>query len=265
MLMDPHIHLHDLSYGELELVALAGIGEVVSPINFRSARPVPASTIRDIWDFHLESQLPRATEFSVKAYAMIGISMVSIPRDPENLLDALPEYLERPDVVALGEIGFEPTSRVCPDLKRQEEVFRAQLEVAGRLNVPVVIHTPQPREFKSRYTELSLQLVREAGLDLSKVVIDHCSPETVGTVLAAGAKAAVTIQPWRGTSAETAVTILERFGCQDLWFNSDASAKGASDPVAMARVALALARAGFPREEIVKVCWSNAREFYGIA
>jgi predicted metal-dependent TIM-barrel fold hydrolase len=262
--MDAHVHLDNLGHADLETMRLMGIDEVISPVVFDSVRPVPARTIADLWDSMLECQLPRLAGYAMRGWALIGVAMVSIPQDPDTLLELLPGYLEKPEVVGIGEVGYQPGWVNCPDVERQEYVFRAQLQIGKELGVPVDVHTPAPPDKKIEFTERALRLASEVGFDPSRLVIDHASADNIERALDAGANVAITVQPWRNLTAESAAALIARFAPEyrRIWVNSDYCIFP-SDCTAVARTALALARAGLPEEVVNAVCGDNARRFFG--
>jgi uncharacterized protein len=263
-LLDSHLHLTDITWNDLEAMSLAGIEEIVSPVQLSASKAVSSETIREMWDFQLEIQLQRSEEHLIKAHSMLGISMVSTPKDgmPE-LLKLLNEYLKRPKVVAIGEIGFEPNSRTCKDLKVQETIFTEQLKIAKMVDIPVVIHVPHPADKKKEFTEKSLALCNEYGLSMSKVIIDHSSEANIKIVLDAGAYAAITVQPWRNLTPNQAADLVKEYGSERLMINSDSSGR-ISDPLAVPKTRIALRRKGVADDVITKVCWSNGKQVYGI-
>src|SRR5690554_6921224 len=96
--IDSHAHLEMLTWQNLKDMYLAGVRVIVSPAHLAAAKPVSNETIKDIWDYALEIQLNRANEHFITAYTMLGISMVSTPRNNfKKLLEWLPKYLERPE------------------------------------------------------------------------------------------------------------------------------------------------------------------------
>ena len=73
-------------------------------------------------------------------YAAVGIH-------PENCGDFLPEHIDtlrrlarQPKVVAIGEIGLDYYWAENPPREFQQQVFRAQLELALELDLPVIVH-----------------------------------------------------------------------------------------------------------------------------
>lgn len=263
MFLDGHVHSFNLGHGDLEAMYLAGIRKFVSAVVFPRMTPVDSGTLRSLWDFQVEDEVARARDYLLDAYAMIGIAMVSVPSDPDRLLEVLPSYLRKTRVVAVGEIGLDPASPTCPDLGRQRELYVAQLEIASACQLPVVLHTPNKPDLKVRFTEEALRLARDKGFDLSRLVVDHCSRVNLPLALEAGAHAAITIQPWRGLTVEDAADLVAEFGDDRIWVNSDASDLP-SDPLAVPRLAYALKKRGFSEESVRKVCLTNAACFYGL-
>jgi predicted metal-dependent TIM-barrel fold hydrolase len=262
--VDSHLHLETLTWENLESMYMTGIRVIVSPAQLGAAKPVSNGTVKDIWDFCLEVQLDRAKEHLIKGYAMIGISMVSTPSgDLLELLEWLPDYLKRPEVVGIGEIGIEPGSRTSKDLNFQEKIVREQLKILTKFNKAVVFHIPFAPENKIKYSKMMLNLCSEYGVPMSKVVIDHCSDANMEIVLQAGAFAAISVQPWRGITPEIAADLVIKYGHNKVIIDSDCSG-GASDPLAVPRTAYALKKKGISDDIIKKVCRDNALAAYSI-
>ena len=262
--VDTHTHLDTLTWADMENMTMAGVQTVISPIHLDAGKPVSCKTIRDMWDFLFDVQFWRARENFITPYAMIGITMVSTPADdPEELYAILPEYLRRPEVVAIGEIGFEPNSDTCKDLDFQELLVRRQIEIAGETDVCVDFHLPGPADAKVHYTDKLIDICRDCELPMTKVVMDHCSEANVGQVLEAGAHAAISVQPWRNMTPEKAADIVMAHGVERIMFDSDCSCL-ASDPLALPKTALALKRKGLADEDIEKVMYHNAQRFFGL-
>ncbi|MEA4857589.1 MAG: TatD family hydrolase [Solidesulfovibrio sp.] len=263
--IDAHTHLDELPWETLQNMSMSGIRAIISPVQLMCGKALGAKTIREVWDYLFDVQFARAEKNHIKPYAMIGISMVATPADdPAELYAALPEYLKRPEVVAIGEIGIEPGSRTCKDLKLQEEFVVRQLAIAKDADICVDFHMPNPAEAKKEYTQKILGLCRDCGLSMAKVVIDHCTDANIGMVLDAGAWPAVSVQPWRPVTPATAVEYIKRFGADKIILDSDSSMLP-SDPLAVPKTAFALKSQGFSDADIEKVCALNCKTAYAIA
>jgi predicted metal-dependent TIM-barrel fold hydrolase len=243
---------------------LAGLRTIVTPVQYDAAHAISSEIIRETWDYLFDVHIPRAEKNLIKAYGLIGISMVSTPKDdPTGLFEILPEYLKRPDVVGIGEVGFEPGSKTCQDLKFQEELFNKQLLIAKEVGVSVVVHVPNPPERKKEFTERSLALCKRCKIPMEQVVIDHCSGANIKQVLNSGAYAAISVQPWRGITPDIAAALVCEYGPDKIMIDSDCSS-GWSDPLSVPKTAAALKKKGISDEVIAMVCLSNSKQAYGI-
>jgi len=263
MFLDAHLHSFNVGHADFEAMYLAGVRKFVSAVVFPRMTPVTSEVYKNLWDFQVEDEAARAADYLLDAYAMIGIAMVSMPTDPERLLELLPDYLAKDKVVAIGEIGIDPASPTCRDLDRQRDIYAAQVEIALKHGAAVVLHTPNKPDHKTKFTQQALEVARDRGLNFSRLVVDHCSEANIGLALEAGAFAAITIQPWRGLDPAKAADLVEKFGPERIWVNSDASDLP-SDPLAVAKVAYELRKRGVSEDTVNKVCLSNAASFYGL-
>jgi TatD DNase family protein len=72
-------------------------------------------------------------------FATVGVHPHDAARMPAEALDELADLARRPKVVAIGEIGLDYYRDLSPR-PAQRAVFAAQLDLARRLDLPVVIH-----------------------------------------------------------------------------------------------------------------------------
>ena len=73
-------------------------------------------------------------------YGAAGIHPECAGNLPENWESALEEILRLPKMVAVGEIGLDYHWEENPARDVQKEVFAAQLRLANRLGLPVIVH-----------------------------------------------------------------------------------------------------------------------------
>jgi TatD DNase family protein len=87
-------------------------------------------------------------------YHAVGVSPSEVQNPGKDWANKIEEGLKLPKVVALGEIGLDYFHKFG-DKKSQIELFINQLELASRLNMPVIIHN------------------REAGKDVLEMLKDR--------------------------------------------------------------------------------------------
>ncbi|QMI06521.1 metal-dependent hydrolase [Citrobacter sp. RHB25-C09] len=98
-------------------------------------------------------------------YGALGLHPIVIERHTQNCLERLQEALEaRPEkVVAVGEIGLD-LYREDPQFAKQEEFLDAQLKLAKRYDLPVLLHS------RRTHDKLAMHLKRQ---DLPRTGVVH--------------------------------------------------------------------------------------------
>jgi predicted metal-dependent TIM-barrel fold hydrolase len=257
-LFDALLHPEGLSDADLETLQLFGVRAALVV-----ARAVPEPTARSLrthFDALAGRQLLRLRRAGLRAYAALGVHPRALPRRGlEEVLSALPDYFKGGQVVALGELGLAPAGADggaragAPHPEGQEEALVAQLELARRLKLPVVVGTP--REEKARLTRRTLALLQEAALPASRVLVTHANATTVRLVLACGYFAGLTLHPDL-LSAERAVALVRRLGSERLVLGSGAGL-GAGDLLAVPRATHLLGKARLSERLVSRVTTDN--------
>ena len=76
---------------------------------------------------------------ATNVYHAVGVSPSEVRNPGRNWIQTLSDSTKLPRVVAIGEIGLD-YYRKFGDKKSQIELFIAQLDLAEKLNIPVIIH-----------------------------------------------------------------------------------------------------------------------------
>ncbi len=251
-MIDAHIHADTRPYEDFEKMAVAGVDTAVSCAH----DPMRMSTSDVVLDhIHriMENDTKRAANNGVKLYSAVGVHPRSISSDYEIVLEKLPELLDNKNVVAIGEIGLETGS------KQEKEVFIKQLNLAQELNIKVIVHTP--RTNKKEITDLTATII-EDNIDTSLVLLDHVDKSIAKRVLEFNGVLGLTVQPQKMT-ADEAVTIMDEYGYDKFVLDSDMSSSP-SDPLSVPKTVHKLRLSGVEPEDIKRVSYSNAAEFYKI-
>lgn len=132
-LVDTHCHLDNEKFDEDRLEVIERIKENLEfcvNIGYDLASSKKSLELAKEYDF---------------IYAVIGVHPIDIAEYNEEIEKELEHLGKNPKVVAIGEIGLDYHWMTEPK-EIQQERFKSQLELAERLNKPVVIHTRDAME-----------------------------------------------------------------------------------------------------------------------
>ena len=157
-IIDTHTHIYDERFEEDFDIIMKNIEEQMEGIVSIG--------------FDLESS-EKSVEYANKypfIYAVIGFHPDEIEGYSEEAEKKLEELAKNPKVLAIGEIGLDYHWMTRPK-EEQWDIFRKQLELARRVNKPVVIHTREAMED-------TVNILNEFP-DITGIL--HCYPGSVET------------------------------------------------------------------------------------
>src|SRR5688572_1959006 len=106
-----------------------------------------------------------------------------------------------------------------------------------------------------------MDVAREIGVPMHKLIMDHNNEETVKDGLDYGAWAAFTIYPKTKMGSERMVEIVRQYGSDRIIVDSSAD-WGVSDPLSVPKTAKLMLERGIPLTDVEKSTWSNALDAY---
>ena len=230
--------------------------------------------------------IKRILSENVSGFIQVGCSLKSIPRSleiaeefdnvfvsagihphyaselPADYLSRLQKWANHPCVVAIGEIGldyhYEGYSR-----SNQIKVFRAQLNFAENLGLPVIIHSRDA-------TEDMMEILRE----MRPKAVMHCylgSAETARELMKLGIPISFTgVITFK--NAKKAVEVCRETPLQMLMLETDCPymapepfrGKVCDSSMAWHTAAKIAEIKGISTEEVVRICNANAERFFNI-
>ncbi len=254
--IDPHIHMVSRTTDDYERMAQAGCVAITEPAFWAG---FDRSSPQGFYDYfrHLTEQEPaRAAQYGIKHHSWICIN----PKEAEDVgfarevVQMIPEFLQRESVLGVGEIGLNKNSR------NELTILEEQIGVAAQHGQLILVHTPH-LEDKLKGTKLIMDAIRRNGdIDPGRVLIDHVEEHTVEHVLDRGFWAGMTLYPDTKCTPQRATDIIEMYGAERLWINS-AGDWGPSDPLAVPKCRLEMARRGHDHETIERISFGNPLEF----
>jgi len=256
--IDPHIHMVSRVTDDYETLARMGCLAVSEPAFWAGFDRGSVEGFRDYFRHLTEVEPRRAAQFGVQHYTWLCINA----KEAENVelsrevIAAIPEFLDRPNVLGIGEIGLNKNTR------NEATVFLEHVELALKYDLPILIHTPH-LEDKYMGTRMILDMLADfPRLDPGRVLVDHVEEHTVRDVLQRGYWAGMTLYPVTKCTPKRAVDIIEMYGTERLLVNS-AGDWGPSKPTAVPDFIMEMRRRGHAFEAIQQVVLENPMQFFG--
>ncbi|MEN7550261.1 TatD family hydrolase [Rapidithrix thailandica] len=253
--LDSHIHMTSRTTDDYEAMSKAGVVAIIEPSFWLGQPRTEVGSFKDYFSSLVGWERFRASQFGIHHYCTIGLNSKEANNEAlaEQVMEILPMYVCKEGVVGVGEIGYDDQTPA------EDKYFRAQLELAKEVNLPVQIHTPH--RDKRAGTSRSMDVVEEHGIPPHMVVIDHNNEETVKEVLDRGFWAAFTIYPKTKMGKERMVEVLKKYGPERIIVDSSAD-WGVSDPLSVPKTASLMLSHGIPKEHVEQVCYQNPLEVY---
>ncbi len=258
MYIDPHIHMVSRTTDDYLAMRQAGCIAVTEPAFWAGYDRSTPQAFRDYFHQLTVVEPQRAARFGIDHYCWLCINPKEAedPQFAREVIALIPEFLHRPNVLGIGEIGLNRNT------KNEMIILEEQLAFASRHEQLVLIHTPH-LEDKLKGTQLILDAIRRnTALDPSRILIDHVEEHTIELVLDAGFWAGLTLYPTTKCTPQRAADLIERYGPERLWLNS-AGDWGASDPLSVPKFQQEMRRRGHRAEIIERLTLDNPRKFLG--
>ncbi|WP_046734379.1 TatD family hydrolase [Streptomyces humi] len=256
-IFDPHIHMTSRTTDDYEAMYAAGVRAVVEPSFWLGQPRTDPASFYDYFDALLGWEPFRAAQYGIAHHCTLALNPKEA-NDPRcrPVLDALPRYLAKDCVVAVGEIGYDSMTPA------EDTAVAAQLQLAAAHGLPALVHTPHRDKLAGLHR--TLDVVRESSLPVERVLLDHLNETTVEHAKDSGCWLGFSVYPDTKMDEDRMVTILKTYGTEKILVNSAAD-WGKSDPLKTRKVADAMLAAGFGEDDVDQVLWRNPAAFYGLS
>ncbi len=197
-------------------------------------------------------------------YAAVGIHPHDAKDVPAGWLAGLAALSCHPKVRALGEMGLDYYRNLSPR-EVQQEVFRAQMDLAGKLDMPVIVHNREAHrdclEVVRAYPNVTgVYHCYSGGLEDAKTLVDYgWMISFAGTVTYKNARRALEVIKWLPMDRIMIET--------DAPYLTPEPFRGKrNDSGYVYRVAEAIAEIkALPVEAVAEATLENGKRFFGIA
>ena len=255
--IDPHIHMVSRTTDDYETLARMGCVAVSEPAFWAGYDRGSVEGFRDYFEQLTTFERKRASWSHIAHYTWLCINA----KEAENVelsrevIKMIPEFLGRPGVLGIGEIGLNKNTR------NEATIFLEHIDLAVKTNEQILIHTPH-LEDKYQGTRMILDMLTgDSRLDRSRVLVDHVEEHTVRPVIEAGFWAGMTLYPVSKCTPDRAVDMVERMGPERLLVNS-AGDWGPSKPTAVPDFIMAMRKRGHSESLIRRVTYENPIKFF---
>jgi len=255
--IDPHIHMVSRTTDDYETLAKMGCVAMSEPAFWAGYDRGSVDGFRDYFEQLTSFEPQRARSYGIQHFTWLCINA----KEAENVelsrevIAMIPEFLDRPGVLGIGEIGLNKNTR------NEATVFLEHLDLAMKTNEQILIHTPH-LEDKYQGTRMILDmLLGDSRIDRTRVLVDHVEEHTIRHVLDEGFWAGMTLYPVSKCTPARAVDMIEMVGPERLLVNS-AGDWGPSKPTAVPDLILEMRRRGHPESTIRRVVYDNPLEFF---
>jgi predicted metal-dependent TIM-barrel fold hydrolase len=254
--IDPHIHMVSRTTDDYTRMAQSGCVCITEPAFWNGFDRGSVDGFRDYFLQLTQYEPKRAAKFNIEYYSWICINPKEAddPVFAREVMAIMPEFLQAPCVVGIGEIGLNKNTR------NELVILEEQIALAEKYQQLILVHTPH-LEDKLKGTRLIMDAIRaNSAIAPERVLIDHAEEHTVGEILDRGYWAGLTLYPNTKCTPQRAADIIEMFGPDRMWVNSAAD-WGDSDPLSVPKLRFEMQQRGHSPELIQKMTYRNPIEF----
>lgn len=256
--IDLHCHMASRTTDDYRDMALSGCVALTEPAFWAGFDSTTPDYFRDYFRRLTEFEPNRAAQYGIQHFTWLCLN----PKEGENrkmareVLKIIPEFIDHPNVLGIGEIGVNRVTR------NELDTFKDHVELALERDELIHIHTPH-LEDKYKGTKVIVDtLLSYDGIKPEKVMVDHAEEHTLGMILDNGFWAGITLYPKTKVSHGRAVDLIERFGTERACIGS-ACDWGPSKPVAIPEFIQEIRRRGHTEDTIKQLVYDNPCEFLG--
>jgi predicted metal-dependent TIM-barrel fold hydrolase len=255
--IDPHIHMISRVTDDYQRMAQCGCVAITEPAFWAGFDRGSVEGFRDYFRHLTEYEPKRAAQFGIRHYSWLCINAKEAENVPlsRQVIAMIPEFLDRPNVLGIGEIGLNKNTR------NEATIFQEHVDLAMKSNELLLIHTPH-LEDKYKGTRMIIDMLKgDRRVRPEHVLIDHVEEHTVRLALDNGFWCGMTLYPTTKCTPERAADIVEMVGSERIMANS-AGDWGKSNPLAVPEFIQEMKRRSHSEDVIRKIVCENPLAFF---
>jgi len=259
-IIDAHVHMDRVAGEDILRMAWGGVEVGIIPTpHLMSGLFYPETLIR-LWEKTLGYMVQYTASMGINCFATLSVPFYGLTADGyDECLKALPQYLKEDRVVGIGEIGLDNGN------EHEVRLFKAQLAIAKEHNMPIIVHTPTPREPQTpTVTSQIIDVLKDENFPMERAILDHTGENTLDLRLNSGAVTGLSICYDKLTAEEAAEIVIDNPAKRDVITLGSELGYGGAGHLSLVKVAWAMRMDGLEKEEIEKVTWDNPKRFFNL-
>ena len=259
-IIDAHVHLDRMAGEDILRMAWGGVEAGIVPTPHLMNGLFSAQTVLDLWEKTLGYIVEYGASMGIDCYVTLGVPFYGLSNKAyDECLKAMPSYLKEERVVGIGEIGLDNGN------EHEMRLFRSQLEMAKDFNLPIIVHTPTPREPQvDNVTKQIINVLKEEIYPLKKAVIDHTGKNTFEERANSGAITGLSICYDKLTAEEAADLVIRNPEKREMITLGSELGYGGAGHLSLVKVAWVMKMEGMPQKEIESVMWKNPKSIFNL-
>jgi len=259
-IIDAHVHMDRVAGEDILRMAWGGVEVAIIPTPHLMSGLCYPETLIELWEKTLDYMVKYSASMGINCFATVSVPFYGLNAEGyDECLKKLPEYLKEDRVVGIGEIGLDTGN------EHEVRLFKAQLAIAKEHNLPVIVHTPTPREPQvAAVTTQIIEVLRQENFPLDRAIIDHTGKNTFQTRLDSGAVTGLSICYDKLTAEEAAQLVIDNPGKRDMITIGSELGYGGAGHLSLVKAAWVMRMEGMEREQIEQVTWDNPRRIFNL-
>ena len=259
-LIDAHVHMDRVAGEDILRMAWGGVEVGIIPTPHLMSGLFYPKTVIELWEKTLNYMVKYAASMGINCFAALAVPFYGITTEGyDECLKKLPEFLKEKRVVGIGEIGLDTGN------EHELRLFKAQLDIAKEYNMPIIMHTPTPRQPQTpEVTPQIIEVLKKEKFPMEKAVLDHSGKNTIKTRLASGAITGLSICYDKLTAEEVADIVINNPEKRDVIIIGSELGYGGAGHLSLVKAAWAMKMDGMPVKEIERVTWDNPKRIFNL-
>ena len=159
----------------------------------------------------------------------------------------------------MGEISLDTGN------EHEQYLLKAQLAMAKAHNLPIIMHTPTPRQPQTQeVTPQIINFLKQEKFPLEKAVLDHSGKKTISMRLKSGCITGLSICYDKLTAEEVSDIIQNNQADRDKLIIGSELGYGGAGHLSIVKAAWAMKMDGMPVKEIERVTWDNPKRIFNL-